>query len=90
MNRELYAVFKDGEFVEAAYCAEEGFEDDADRYIRGCEKRYGIKGFKYYFGAQARKRLPPGYEPRVYVPKISNKQKKDNEFLAKFIKHTVD
>lgn len=66
---KLYAVFKDGVFKEAAWAKVERYNtlDDADAYIRLCEKLYGLKGFTYSYGARAMAALPRNYVPRRYV-----------------------
>lgn len=89
MKRELYAVFKNGKFIEAAYVADNN-TDDADRYIRKCEKKYGLFNFSYKFGHNVVKYLPKDYEPRIFIPRPSNRKKYGNEFYAKYRKHAED
>jgi hypothetical protein len=92
MKRELYAVFKYGEFVEAAWVAVNGLVDDSDRYLAEQERRLNRVGFSYKIGKEAVNALPDGYKARIFIPKISHGKKK-RDFLAKFFvekKHAED
>ena len=85
MKRTLYAVFKNGQFKEAAFVADEN-TDDVDRYIRKCEKIYGQVGFSFQFGDKAKMLLPHGYEPRIFMPRPSNRKKYGRDFIVKWCK----
>lgn len=90
MKRELYAVFKNGKFIEAALIADQDFGDDADRYIRMQEKKLGQVGFSYLFGNNAWESLPLDYTPRVFLPRPSNRKKMNRDIFAQYKKHAED
>lgn len=92
LDKELYAVFKNGNFVEAVYCLDDNRYDNSDKYIRMMERKLGLKGFSYLFGSKAKAELPKGYKPRTYNPKLSF-SRSDKEFAvfrAKFRKVSDD
>lgn len=81
---ELYAVFINGKFKESAYCRDDDSRsDDADSYIRACEKKYGEENFNYLFGKAARIKLPRGYKPRKYFPRTTNEAREMNYYMNK-------
>lgn len=90
MKRELFAVFKNGQFIEAALVADQNYCDDADRYIRMQEKKLGQLGFTYLFGDKAWQSLPLDYTPRVFLPRPSNRKKQDRDIFVKYFKHAQD
>lgn len=90
MKRELYAVFKNGKFIEAALVSEEGFSDDADRYIRMQEKKLGQVGFTYVWGNRAWEALPVDYTPRVFLPRPSNRKKLNRDIFVKYFNKAKD
>jgi hypothetical protein len=84
ITKELYVIFKNGNFQEAAYCLDDERLDTADRYIRECERKYGLKGFSYKWGDKAKAMLPPGYSPRQFIPRLTKTAKEMNYFIARF------
>ena len=65
---ELYVVFKGSVRVDAAYCND---INDADRFIRGAERKHGVSAIRYLWGKAAEKALPNGFKARTYRPRVS-------------------
>lgn len=86
MNRILVAITKHNKFIEAAYCAIDNNSDDIDRYVRLCERKYGLNGLSLQTNGKAKGIVPNDYKPRLFVPTITKQKRYKSDIITMYKK----